>query len=322
MPTEKFDRSKKIVITGAAGMVGQNLIILLKQNGYQNLIAIDFNELNLSKLQKLHPDVQCICTNINDTSNWAPHLRDASCLLQLHSQITGLHFEDFQKNNVESTRNLLEACERKNLPFIVHISSSVVNSIADDAYTQTKKSQEILVVNSNVRHCIIRPTLMFGWFDAKHFGWLARFMEKFPIFPIPGQGKFLRQPLYVRDFCRVIQWCMENQPEGKIFDIVGNEEIYYIDVIRTIKRVRNMRTLILKIPYSFFDFLLRAAAMVMKNPPFTSDQLKALSAGDYFTGVNMKKEFGLTPTPFEQAIKETFGSHEYADIVLDRMKVR
>jgi len=33
---------------------------------------------------------------------------------------------------------------------------------------------------------------MFGWFDRKHLGWLARFMRKVPIFPVPDRGDFLR----------------------------------------------------------------------------------------------------------------------------------
>ena len=57
---------------------------------------------------------------------------------------------------------------------------------------------------SNLSHCVARPTLMFGWFDPKHFGWLSRFMAKVPVFPIPGSGKYMRQPLYVIDFCRVL----------------------------------------------------------------------------------------------------------------------
>jgi len=39
---------------------------------------------------------------------------------------------------------------------------------------------------------VLRPTLMFGWFDRKHVGWLKRFMERMPVFPIPGDGRMWR----------------------------------------------------------------------------------------------------------------------------------
>ena len=72
------------------------------------------------------------------------------------------------------------------MPNLIHISSSVVNSKANDFYSKSKREQEELVINSGIPCHILRPTLMFGWFDRKHLGWLSRFMSKVPIFPIPG----------------------------------------------------------------------------------------------------------------------------------------
>ena len=63
---------------------------------------------------------------------------------------------------------------------------------------------------------------MFGWFDRKHLGWLSRFMARTPVFPIPGHGRYMRQPLYEGDFCRCIAWCIEHQPDGATYDIVGD----------------------------------------------------------------------------------------------------
>src|SRR3546814_21029014 len=55
---------------------------------------------------------------------------------------------------------------------------------------------------------------MFGWFDRKHLGWLARFMKRVPVFPIPGTGRYMRQPLYALDFCDVIVACLRSRREG------------------------------------------------------------------------------------------------------------
>ena len=76
--------------------------------------------------------------------------------------------------------------------------------MAVDDYTETKKAQEALVAASGIKQVVLRPTLMFGWFDRKHVGWLGRFMQRVPVFPVPGDGKFLRQPLYAGDFADII----------------------------------------------------------------------------------------------------------------------
>lgn len=307
-----------IVVTGAAGLVGQNLLLLLREQGYRNLLAVDAHQGNLDIAARLNPGLKTVCADLAVPGSWSSGFAGAAAVIQLHSQITGLYESDFVRNNLDATRHVLEACREHKVPYLIHISSSVLHSVADDAYTRTKRAQEQLVRESGIPHCILRPTLMFGWFDPKHFGWLSRFMERTPVFPIPGDGRFLRQPLYNRDFCRVIIACLQQQRVGQAYDIVGAEDIDYVDIIKTIKEVKGLHTLILHIPFSFFDGLLRLAALFTSKPPFTSSQLKALAAGDYFHGVDMEQEFGVDPTPFNKAMQETFTHPLYSSIVVGR----
>lgn len=311
-------KNAKIVLTGAAGLVGQNLIVELKAQGYSRLVAIDKHAHNLNILRQLHPEVEVVHADLAEPGPWCEALREAGCVVQLHAQITGKHRDPFVRNNIEATRRVLAACRAEDIPFLVHISSSVVNSVAKDDYTDTKKGQEALVRESGLRHCVLRPTLMFGWFDPKHLGWLSRFMARTPVFPIPGDGRFMRQPLYERDFCRCIVECIEREPDGEVYDIVGDTRVDYVDIIRTIKQVKKLRTLIVHIPIGFFAFLLRVYGLFSSKPPFTADQLKALSAGDDFKGIDTEAVFGVRQTPFEEAIRESYTDPRYSHIVLQR----
>ena len=311
-------KNSKIVLTGAAGLVGQNLLVELKAQGYTNLVAIDKHEYNLGILRKLHPDVEAVLADVAERGAWESTFDGAACIVQLHAQITGKYPDMFVRNNIEATKRVLAAIGERKVPYLVHVSSSVVNSAADDDYTNTKKAQEKLVSESGIKHCMLRPTLMFGWFDPKHLGWLSRFMEKTPVFPIPGDGRYMRQPLYERDFCRCIVKCIETQPDRAVYDICGDTRIDYIDIIRTIKRAKKLHTLILKIPYGLFDALLRVYALFSGKPPFTADQLKALTAGDEFQGVDTETIFGVRQTPFEDAVRESYTDSRFAKIVLAR----
>ncbi|MEJ7745154.1 MAG: NAD-dependent epimerase/dehydratase family protein [Luteimonas sp.] len=308
----------KVVLTGAAGLVGQNLLVELEELGYSRLVAIDKHAYNLAILRELHPQVQVVEADLAEPGAWRDVFAGAHIVVQLHAQITGKHHAQFERNNLVATRHVLDACRQHGVPYLVHISSSVVNSVADDSYTQTKKSQEALVIASSVRHCVLRPTLMFGWFDPKHLGWLSRFMSRTPVFPIPGDGRYMRQPLYERDFCRCIVWCLQHQPDGAVYDIVGDTRIDYIDIIRTIKRVKKLRTLIVPIPVRMFALLLRTYALFSRKPPFTADQLMALTAGDDFRGTDTAALFGVRQTPFEEAIRESYCDSRYSPIVLKR----
>ncbi len=308
----------KIILTGAAGLVGQNLIVQLKLKGYRTIVAIDKHAYNLNIIKQLHPEVETILADLVDSGDWQNAFADAACVVMLQAQITSKNPALFVRNNIESTVRVLDAVRKHHVPYVVHISSSVVISVADDDYTKTKKQQEQMVIDSGIKHCVLRPTLMFGWFDPKHLGWLSRFMEWVPVFPIPGHGRYMRQPLYNKDFGRIIIDCIENQPDGDIYDIVGNEQVDYVDIIRTIKKVKKLKTLIIHIPYGLFYALLKIYAVFSRKPPFTADQLKALTAGDQFTGVDTNDVFGVAQTPFEAAIRETFCDERYSKIVLKR----
>ncbi len=311
-------KNSKIVLTGAAGLVGQNLIVELKAQGYTHLVAIDKHAHNLAILRRLHPDVEAIHADLAESGEWERSFENAACVVQLHAQITGKYPSLFMRNNIDATRRVLDAMHARRTPYLAHISSSVVNSVADDDYTNTKRAQEQLVVDSGIKHCILRPTLMFGWFDPKHLGWLARFMAKTPVFPIPGAGRYMRQPLYERDFCRCIAQCIAHEPDGVVYDVCGDTRIDYVDIIRTIKRVKGLRTWIVHIPYALFHALLKVYAFFSGKPPFTADQLKALSAGDEFHGVDTTAIFGVKQTPFEEAIRESYCDPRYSGIVLER----
>ena len=311
-------KNEKIILPGGAGLVGQNLVIRLKQRGYSNIVVIDKRQHNLEVLAKLHPDVVTECADLSQNGEWTRHFADADIVVMLQAHIGSNDYDGFVKDNITSTELILNEVKHADTkPYLVHISSSVVESIADDYYTNTKKEQERIVLESGIQCPVLRPTLMFGWFDRKHLGWLSRFMQRIPVFPVPGNGRFMRQPLYVGDLCNIIISCIENRIERGIFNITGLEKIDYIDIIRSIKEEIGSRTLILKIPYSLFYGLLWIWGLFDKKPPFTTQQLEALVAKDEFEVIDWPGIFKVEATAFKTAIHETFSDPAYSRVVLE-----
>jgi len=308
---------ERIIIPGAAGLVGQNLIIQLKEAGYTDIVAIDKHPTNTPILKKLHPDITVIQSNLAKDTDWHSTFTQDAIVVMLQAQIGSKDADEFVLNNIVSTEKVLARAKEVGLKYIVHISSSVVESVADDNYTDTKKQQEALVAQSGIPHCILRPTLMFGWFDRKHLGWLSRFMNRIPVFPIPGSGKYMRQPLYVLDFCRIIVSAIKKRPENQTYNITGREEVDYIDIICEIKKATRSKTWIINIPYWLFWVLLKTYGLFSANPPFTTAQLKALLGGDEFELIPWWEIFEVESTIFEQAIDETFNHPDYSKVILD-----
>ena len=308
----------RVIVTGAAGLVGQNLVLMLRERGYGDIVAIDKHAGNLEVLRGLVPEAKVVVADLAEPGPWEELFDPETVVYVLHAHITGKYPREFVRNNVDATRRMLNAIGQRGARYLVHVSSSVVVSVADDDYTRTKRDQEEMVRASGLRHCVLRPTLMFGWFDPKHLGWLSRFMARTPVFPIPGDGRFMRQPLYIRDFCRALVWAGENIPDGTVYDVVGATRIDYVDIIRLIKKVKGLKTLIVHIPVGLFAALLRLYALFSRKPPFTADQLDALSAGDDFTGVDTEVAFGFRQTPFEEAVRESYCDPRYSHVLVHR----
>ena len=318
MSVEPTRTSVRIALPGGAGLVGQNLVAHLKDHGYNNLVVIDKHHANLAILRQSHPDLDVIEADLAEPGAWQQAITGADVVVMLQAQIGDKNPDPFVRNNVTSTEHVLNACRAAAVtPYLVHISSSVVKSVADDHYTRTKRSQEDMVLASGIACVVLRPTLMFGWFDRKHLGWLSRFMQKVPVFPVPGDGRYMRQPLYAGDFSSIIVSCIERRITGQVYNITGLERVDYIDIIREIKRATGARAAIVKIPVGLFGALLKTWALFDANPPFTADQLKALVAHDEFEVIDWPGIFGVQATPFRTAIDATFNHPTYSRVVLE-----
>ena len=275
-----MDTQKKIILPGGAGLVGQNLVARLKDRGYRNIIVLDKHPTNVDILRRIQPDITVEQVDLSLSGDWTRHFEGADTVVMLQAQIGGNDYQEFVRNNITASQKILDAIKAHRVPQLVHISSSVVESVADDFYTNTKKDQEKLVLESGIPCPILRPTLMCGWFD------------------------------------RIIS-CIEHPELKGIYNISGHEKVDYIDIIREIKTATRSRTPIVRIPYGIFYALLWTWALFDRNPPFTTQQLAALSAKDEFEVIDWPGIFGVQATPFRQAIDETFNDPRYGKIVLE-----
>jgi nucleoside-diphosphate-sugar epimerase len=308
-------QTRTVVVTGAAGLVGQNLIPRLKDRGW-SVVGIDKHPANTARLRALHPDITVVEADLSQPGAWTDALAGAEAVVINQAQIGGLDRAEFVANNVTATQNILAAAAAQGVPYLVQISSSVVNSKAQDFYVETKTAQERLMADVAIPHAVLRPTLMFGWFDRKHLGWLRRFMDRSPLFPVPGTGRFRRQPLYAGDFAAIIAASIERHVTGT-YDISGRSQVDYIDIIRLIKRIVGARAAIVRIPYGLFWLLLWLYARIDRSPPFTVSQLKALVIPEVFPVIDWPSIFGVRETPLQAALEETFLDPRYAGVALD-----
>ena len=306
-----------VFLPGGAGLVGLNLIALLQQDHPDwRLLVVDKKREAVEAGRRLFPAVQFVVEDLTERqgNRWPSLIEGCDACVMLQAEIGNTDPDAFERNNILSTRVVLEELQRAGVRRLVHISSSVVNSVATDLYTTSKRRQEEMVVAQWAGVVVLRPTLMFGWFDRKHLGWLARFMQKLPLFPIPGSGRFIRQPLYVGDFCRVIESCLEQPALQGAYDITGTERVSYISLMRQLRDAVGAAPLFIHLPIPLFGVLLQLWALISRKPAFTRDQLTALTAGDEFEVIDWPAIFSVEPTSLATALRITHSDPRFAAV--------
>src|SRR5688572_1575371 len=94
---------ERIVVTGAAGLVGQNLVPRLLASGFRAIAGIDKHPTNTAILAANHPDIRVIQADLAADDTWLECLADCSTLIVGHAQIGGLTSYDFVRNNLRAT---------------------------------------------------------------------------------------------------------------------------------------------------------------------------------------------------------------------------
>ncbi|HEV2013202.1 MAG TPA: NAD(P)H-binding protein [Candidatus Dormibacteraeota bacterium] len=146
---------------------------------------------------------------------------------------------------VENTKQLIDAARRAGVRRIVH--TSIANPTASSlSYYRGKAELEDAVRSSSLSYAIVRPTLLFGEGDVliNNIAWLLRHL---PIFAIPGDGRYRLQPMYVKDHASLVVE-VGTQPADVVIDSAGPEIFTFDELVHLLRRVMNLRTLVLHLP--------------------------------------------------------------------------
>src|SRR5690606_28228872 len=106
----------KIFIAGGAGFVGRNLIRILLNEGFKpgNIIVIDNNKDNIKFLEDNY-SINIIKSDIAESNGWYNEVKDADYVINVAAQISSSNYDPFYKNNVLTTKNLIDACYNSNI---------------------------------------------------------------------------------------------------------------------------------------------------------------------------------------------------------------
>ncbi len=290
-----------VLITGGSGFVGTNLARHLLEGGFEVVVFSRHPERNprlggtRCRIKKGSvTDIDSLCSAMDEDVEAVVHL------VGILVETRGCTFEDI---HVQGTRNVIEACKRRGISRLIHISALGTRRDARSRYHQTKWEAEEAIRASGIDYTIFRPSVIFGRED-KFTNLFATAIRLSPFVMVPGNGKNRMQPVFVKDLVKAIHISIKkDDTRNKTYEVGGPDKYTFDEIIDCIARVLGRRRIKFHVPMPFMRVGAMVAEALLPVPPITRDQLLMLEEDNTTDESTLKEVFGIEPVSFEDGMR-------------------
>jgi uncharacterized protein YbjT (DUF2867 family) len=259
------------VVTGAFGYTGKYISRQLLNAGRRvRTITGHANRAN-----GLSHQVEIAPMNFGDFPGLIQSLRGAATLYNTY-WVRFSHGKTTFDNAVANSRLLIEAAREAGVRKVVHLSIANPSLDLRLPYYAGKARVEQAIVDSGLSYSILRPTVIFGPEDIliNNIAWFTR---RFPVFAIPGDGRYGIQPIFVEDIANLAVAEGRNAA-NRVLDAVGPETFPFEELVRRIADAVGSKTHIFHLGPRVTAQALRVVGSFIGDIVLTQEEIDALEA--------------------------------------------
>ncbi len=177
---------------------------------------------------------------------------------------------------VARSATLLAAARDAGVRRVVHVSVVNAEPDADTPYVRAKAALESVVRSSGLEWVIVRPTLTYGPGDIllNNLAWALR---RFPVYGLPGLGRYLVQPIHVDDVARICQDAASGDG-GRVLDAAGPETLSYRQLVDLVRGAVGSRSIVLPMPGPVVLATAKLLGLVVRDVVLTRDEIRELTS--------------------------------------------
>lgn len=245
--------SKKVLITGSNGLLGQKLLDQLRNNNAYNVIATAKGEDRY--LEQGYTYESLDVTNRDEViaimEKYKPdHVIHTAAMTNVDACESNK--ELCKKLNVDAVQYFIEACQQTRAHFI-HLSTDFIFDGADGPYDenakanplsyygQTKLESEELLINSNIDYAILRTIIVFGVVkDMSRSNivlWAKGALENGQKINVVDDQ--YRNPTLAEDLATICILAMEKRAQG-IYNASGKDFMSILEIVERIADFWNL----------------------------------------------------------------------------------
>jgi predicted dehydrogenase/nucleoside-diphosphate-sugar epimerase len=299
------------LVTGASGFLGSYIVsearrsarpvrAMIRPTSYRGTLNIE--------------DEHIVYGDVTNVASMVAAMEGCSAVIHCAAVITETVPDEALswQTNVQGTENLLQACQQTGVRRLIHISTQATNETNTSVYGRTKHEADKRVQASGLDWTILKSAIIYGPGAQGLFAKITRLVNTLPLLPVIGPGQEELRPVMLHDVCYAVFSCLDNDHTiGQTYDIGGQDIVSFNAFVQAIclaqgKPVKRL----LHIPLWLCQILAHALALVMHNPPITTDNLISLKLARGFSITPATEAFGYTPVHLEAGLKQTFQAQQ------------
>ena len=286
-----------ILVTGATGFIGRSLIRHLFET--QRQVRVLIRPSHRSPRLPISVPVEAAVASLSDERALRAALKDVDTVFHLASAESQGRNANLLAVDTRGTANLVRAAVDANVRHMVFLSH--IGASRSSAYPvfKAKGIAEEHIRRSGVPHTIFRSSIVFGPED--HFTTsLAYILRASPgIFPMPGGGHSMLQPLWVEDLVSVMLWSLDNaETIDHTYEIGGSEYFSLRQIIEIIMDLQHTHRWLVDLSPTAMRALTVTLESFWSNFPLSSFWLDYVAVNRTCPVDNLPRQFGLMPARF------------------------
>jgi uncharacterized protein YbjT (DUF2867 family) len=257
------------VVTGAFSFTGRYVAERFLAEGYE----VRTLTRRPDRAHPLGDRVEALPYRFDDRDALAETLRGARVLVNTYWVRCPRAGESWEAT-IENSRELIAAAERAGIERLIQLSVTNARLDSPYGYFRGKALVEEAVRSSGISHAILRPTLILGQEEIL-LNNVAWFLRRFPVFLVPGDGRYEVQPVAAEDVAELAFAAAVE--EGNVErDAAGPERLSFDQVVERLSRHVESRARLVHAPARVTLALALGVRAALRDVVLTREELGAL----------------------------------------------
>ena len=286
-------KPKEILVFGATGQLGKNLLRKLTRNNYK-VTAVTRNIHRKGYILKKAGNpgwIDLIELKSFDYKRLNEIFKNKDICINLIGILNERNKSSFHNIHCLLPKKLAELSKENKLKKFIHLSALGVENALDSKYAVSKLNGENEIKKLFKNYVILKPSIIFSRDDSFTVK-LFSMLKLLPVFPIYFEGKTIFHPIFVSDVCEIIEQVILKDIKEQTIECIGPENITFKEIIERLLKSIEKKRLLIPLPLPIAKLIASFFEITMKNPLLTNDQLILLSknnepSGKYNTNIDL-----------------------------------